>query len=112
VRRIWLLVLVFFLPLQMTWAAVHGYSHDADMAAHSSSVAAEFLAQADPEPHADVAGHGCCSVSHSCHGSPSLVAIALFALAAPSRCVLNPNTRAFKARELVSRHERPQWLPA
>lgn len=116
-RRVWLLVLALLLPLQMTWAAVHGYAHDADASAH---VHAEVQAKVDaatdldlaPDQQADAKGHGCCDMAHSCHGTATMVPTPVLQLTIASRSPLNSSPRALMPQELVTRHERPQWAAA
>jgi hypothetical protein len=116
-RRVWILLLALMLPLQMTWAAAHGYAHDADVAAH---VRAETQMKVDTSASSDAAaeqqseakGHGCCDMAHTCHGSATLVPTLALQVGAGGRSPLSPSDGAFMLQMLVPRHERPQWVPA
>ena len=115
-RRAWLLFLVLVLPLQMTWAAVHGYADGADAVGHASMqvhAQAGVAADADLEAgqQAQPSGDGCCDVAQSCHGSPMLPTRA-FILVTESGVLLNPSGHPLLPQVLARRHERPQWAPA
>jgi hypothetical protein len=115
-RRVWLLLLALMLPLQAAWAVTHGYAHDASAGAHERIAAPASDDAAEPGSaaihKADAKGHGCCDMAHSCHGSPSIVSALPLQIEADSRKFLIPSSQAPVRREMVSRHERPQWLPA
>lgn len=112
-RRVWLLLLALVLPLQAAWASAHGYAHDA-AASHAAVAvtAAEAGTDSGADLHAGGKNHGCCDISHSCHGSPSLVPSRTPQAEAGAGSLLNPSSRALTPRILVSRLERPQWPAA
>lgn len=121
-KRFWLLLLAFVLPLQMSWAAVHfcdtGMPHAA--AASGSAGATQDHAQQAAEPvdaeaakAAQVPADACCSASHGCHVLHSLVAPH-----EPSTGVVMPAAGLFghdehpAASGFPTRLERPQWSAA
>lgn len=116
-RRVWILLLALMLPLQMTWAAAHGYAHDADVAAHVRvesrlKVDAAVSADAAEDHQTEASGHGCCDMAHTCHGSATLMPTLALQVGAGARAPLRPTDGAFTLQTLVTRHERPQWVPA
>lgn len=130
--RFFMVFLALVLPLQLGWAAAHGYVHDAMPhheavamvdAAHADDVAvtvavaaagSHALETSDAPRHggAPTADHGCCNASHSCHGTPLLLPCIQSGVRTDNAASLVPATQAFAAREPFSRHERPQWAPA
>lgn len=116
-RRVWILLLVMMLPLQMAWAAAHGYAHDADTAAHvrvESQIKVDAAASADVtvDQQSEANGHGCCDMAHSCHGSATLMPTSVIQLGTQARSLLNASDGAFTLQMLVTRHDRPNWVPA
>lgn len=116
-RRVWILLLALMLPLQMTWAAAHGYAHDADVAAHvrvESQLNVDGVASSDAasDHQSEAMDHGCCDMAHTCHGSATLVPTLALHVGAGGRSPLTPSDGAFMLQMLVTRHERPQWVPA
>jgi hypothetical protein len=116
-RRVWILLLVLMLPLQMTWAAAHGYAHDADVAAHvrvESQIKAEVTASSEAavDQQVEAKGHGCCDMAHTCHGSATMVPTFALQLHTDARNLLSPSDEACTLQMLFTRHERPQWVPA
>lgn len=116
-RRVWILLLVMMLPLQMAWAAAHGYAHDADVAAHArveSQIKVDVAASADAtvDQQSESNGHGCCDMAHSCHGSATLMPTSVIQLGTQARSLLNASDGAFMLQTLVTRHDRPNWVPA
>jgi hypothetical protein len=116
-RRVWILLLALMLPLQMTWAAAHGYAHDADVAAHvrvesQLKLATAASSDAAADHQAEAKGHGCCDMAHTCHGSATLMPTLALQFDAGPRAPLSPADGAFMLQMLVTRHERPQWVPA
>jgi poly(3-hydroxybutyrate) depolymerase len=116
-RRVWILLLVMMLPLQTAWAAVHGYAHDADVAAHArveSQMKVDVAGAADTvvDHQTEADGHGCCDMAHSCHGSATLMPTLVIQLGAEARSLLNASDGAFTLQMLVTRHDRPNWVPA
>ena len=116
-RRVWILLLALMLPLQMTWAASHGYAHDADIAAHvrvESQIKVDVASNAEAavDHQSEANGHGCCDMAHTCHGSATMMPTFPMQVGTGARSLLSPSDGAFMPRKLVTRHERPQWAPA
>jgi hypothetical protein len=116
-RRVWILLLVLMLPLQMAWAAAHGYAHDADVAAHvrvESQIKADVAASSEAavDQQSEAKGHGCCDMAHTCHGSATMMPTFAIHVDTDSRGLLSPSDGACLLQMLVTRHERPQWVPA
>lgn len=117
-RRVWILLLVLMLPLQMAWAAAHGYAHDADATAHvrvESQVKADTASaslDAAGEHQSDAKGHGCCDMAHTCHGSATMMPTLGMQLETATRSPLNASEKAFLLQMLVTRLDRPNWVPA
>jgi hypothetical protein len=114
-RRLWILLLALMLPLQMTWAAAHGYAHDAGAAGHAAlQIKAEAAVSSDAAAdHQSEAGeHSCCDMAHSCHGSATLMPTFAIQVGSDARNLLSASNGAFMLQMLASRHERPQWAPA
>jgi hypothetical protein len=115
VRRFWLFLFAFLLALQSGWAASHGYAHDVASWDHSAA-AHEVAPPADQGEHDNgkraAADHGCCGASHSCHGSPALMAHADLGVVNPGASSLPATVPSLKPPAPSGRHERPQWLPA
>jgi hypothetical protein len=116
-KRFWLLLLAFVLPLQMSWAAVH-FCDDTPVAAAASAVeghahqAGEHHAQ--PEQGAKTAAaDACCIAAHGCHGLHSLMAQEAPVSKAVSTSGVQPSCDAILLSGLFdSRVERPQWSAA
>ena len=117
-RRVWILLLVLMLPLQMAWAAAHGYAHDADATSHvrvESQIKADAVSEASGtavEHQSETKGHGCCDMAHTCHGSATMVPTAATQLDTDARNLLNASDGVFMLQMLVARHDRPNWVPA
>jgi hypothetical protein len=117
-RRVWILLLALMLPLQMAWAAAHGYAHDADVAAHAhveSQVKGDLASAAADnavEHEWEAKGHGCCDMAHTCHGSATMVPTSVVQLGTDARSRLNAREGVFMFQILATRHDRPNWGPA
>ena len=109
-RRFWLLLLAFVMPLQMSWAAVH--------LCDETPVSASAYAHAAEEPQTEskakaVAADACCVGAHGCHGLHSL-------MSQSDQCGVFPasagafleSDHMMAARNFSVRHERPQWTAA
>lgn len=123
-RRFWLVLLAFVLPLQMSWAAVHF----CDESAHAISVdqaeqvVLDFGQQADEtgkikggsDPaKPDALADACCSAAHGCHGLHSIIGPADGIPLSPQPAhILAASSPALVERDALSRIERPQWLAA
>lgn len=113
--RVFLIFMALVLPLQLGWAAAHGYAHDSQVHEHSSATTVSILeSNTDESVTASVAvtETGCCGASHSCHGSPLLVSERESNSPVAAVRSWTASVQAFKARDNASRHERPQWAPA
>lgn len=117
-RRLWLLLLAFVLPLQMSWAAVH-LCDDTRPLAHAVQ-AVEFgddhADQADSSSSGAQAEHSadaCCGSAHGCHGLHHLMGQASCDFAAPAvKQLLALSGASPPLSELLTRVERPKWLAA
>ncbi|MGA0572775.1 hypothetical protein ACO2Q9_18825 [Variovorax sp. VNK109] len=125
-KRCLLLLLVFVLPLQLSWAAIH-YCEDDDGVGLLNVASAQF----DDHRHAPVpeAGSGstasvsfdvqtgnadpCCAAAHACHGLHHLIANSPSDLAAPaSERVRWLSSADPRPDSRTARLERPKWLAA
>lgn len=119
-RRFCLLLLMFVLPLQMSWAAVHYCDDERLLSAtvvaamtsghdHDGDVAEQKAADQESGKIADA----CCEAAHGCHGLHHMVGHAGSGFAAgPSRQVPTQAGAAPPPIELSTRVERPQWSAA
>ena len=117
-KRFWLLLLAFVLPLQMSWAAVHFC--DADIA-HSAGTTAPVApedsgrqaAKAAEGQVAEALADACCGASHGCHGLHNLMAPVETATGvAPSGTSISSAEVPLATSAFHTRHERPQWFAA
>lgn len=119
-KRFWLLLLAFVLPLQMTWAAMHLCGGSST---HSTSEVAQFaadqhsslssLADEGPDPIEISNLADSCGAGHGCHGLHT----AMLHPAADLPIVLSASFLSsidsqLALRQFVQRHERPQWFAA
>lgn len=118
-RRFWLLLLVFVMPLQMSWAAVHFCGGEtAVLAAAAASKAGNELSHSHDETTkqgqgAEALADACCGASHGCHGLHNLMTHAAPSLPAmPHESLLISLDERHAQRQFADRHERPQWLAA
>lgn len=120
-RRFWLLLLVFVLPLQMSWAATHFCDDDfvpvaaafadAEQGAHQYAKAYEAGEKSDGQKSDQLTD--CCSAAHGCHGLHHLMAQAEASLPSAGSAAIvvlrdTPSTCGYVA----TRVERPKWLAA
>jgi hypothetical protein len=110
--RLWLLLLAFVLPLQMSWAAVH-FCNDA-AAAVTVSESLQDHNHAASGGQDDSAGQvDCCAAAHGCHGLHNLMATEQAQLSVPTLSNIVPITDdESRQRQFAARHERPQWSAA
>jgi len=119
--RFWLLVLMFIVPVQMSWAAVHFCSDEASGAGRIAATLVSSVNEHQHEHEHAVTGsrsepesqHDCCGVHHGCHGLHNLMSMEQAGLTfarAPS--VLVALDEAPFERQFAYRHERPQWSVA
>jgi hypothetical protein len=116
VKRVWLLLLVWVLSVQTSWAAVH-FCDEAARASHTpaSHQHADLFPQTDEHGGTGDAGlpDACCSVAHAYHGLQSLISQDATELALLPASTLRIEARQPVARDrFAERHERPQWPPA
>lgn len=113
-KRFWLLLLLFVMPLQTSWAAVHFC--DDDLAA--ATVIAEPSGSHDhaaPGKQTNPQGgqalvDACCGAAHGCHGLHNLMAQAPYrVLAAANPGFAVSTDHRLIQRQFADRHERPQW---
>lgn len=117
-RSFWLLLLVFVLPLQMSWAAAH-FCDDERLVAHAVAAAeiGEHVHQAtldkQSDANAEKIADACCGAAHGCHGLHHLMAPAEASQPSPSSAqAVAPRDVPSKCSVLASRVERPKWLAA
>jgi hypothetical protein len=118
-RRFWLVLLAFVLPLQMTWAAMHlcdGQAfHDSVQSVQSAAERQEVSAQDEAATSLKSAEElaDSCASGHGCHGLHN-VAFApspdLLELTGPTALVAYEQRLA--QHPVPHRHERPQWSAA
>ncbi len=119
-RRFWLLLLVFVLPLQMSWAAVHSCD---DERLVTANVAAALLSshdhdtdsvkQASDDQKSEKIADSCCGAAHGCHGLHHLMGQANAEFAPRAAGLMPaPSGAAPPLSEARSRIERPNWLAA
>ena len=117
-KKFWLLLLAFVLPLQMSWAAVHFC--DADIS-HTAGATTPVPAGQSTRPAAKAAegqivealADACCGASHGCHGLHNLMAPHETATGVVSAGANLASADAPCATSVFStRHERPQWSAA
>ena len=118
-RRFWLLLLAFVMPLQMSWAAVHFCDDDkAPVAIVAATTDVDQLSHGHDQQESQsqaggVLADGCCTAAHGCHGLHNLMtqaAPSLFAI--PSSSHLAALDQRLAQRQFADRHERPQWSAA
>ena len=127
-KKFWLLLLAFVLPLQMSWAAVHFCDDDLSgggarvvaavaegqhgCAAPHGTATHEVAEQSDGQK-AQPSSDACCSAAHGCHGLHSLMSErdATIALSATAERLADFKLRLVKPN-FVTRLERPQWSAA
>lgn len=118
-RRFWLLLLVFVLPLQMSWAATHFCDDErlvaqtvaqAELEAHVHQTAVDEQSEAQVEKITDA----CCGFSHSCHSLHHLMAQPSLYQASPGSKAVVATARdtPSKCGYVATRVERPKWLAA
>lgn len=106
-RRLVLLLLMFVLPLQTSWGAVH-FCDDDSRVSHAIEAAAEPGDTDDPH-----AADPCCAAAHGCHSLHHLMDHAATALAAVDRGqVLAAAGASPPLGEIRTRIERPNWSAA
>jgi hypothetical protein len=115
VKRFWLLLLAFVMPLQMSWAAIH-FCDDAAALVHAGSsheASAASPVQSDAGDAGDVLGDACCTAAHGCHGLHSLIGQEAPEFFLPAFTSTPADFQQPVARSpFAERHERPQWLAA
>jgi len=116
VKRVCLLLLIWVLSLQTSWAATH-FCDEAARAGHTPVSHQHTELFPSQDEHAAEAGgtldDACCSVAHAYHGLQAFVpqdlpVFALLALPAARAEAALPAAR----ERLSERHERPQWPAA
>jgi hypothetical protein len=120
-KRFWLLLLAFVLPLQMSWAATHFCDDEmthiaaamsgAEKGVHKHAEVKESGKKSDSKQSEKLAD--CCGASHGCHGLHHLMAhpegfVPSIGQAEVAATRDGPSTCGF----LASRVERPKWLAA
>ena len=113
-KRFWLFLLVFVLPLQMSWAAAHYCDESAGLAHATKHETAATVLQDQHEPAAgELLADGCCVAAHGFHGfhaalaqEPSALQILTLASTPQAAPLRVARTR------FAERHERPQWPAA
>lgn len=117
-RRFWLFLLVFVLPLQMSWAATH--LCDDERLGAQPVVAAELgnhlhgaTAAEQSDPPGGKIADACCGAAHACHGLHHLVGQAEPKFAAGSSTEIPvASAAAPPSADPISRVERPKWSAA
>jgi hypothetical protein len=117
VKKFWLLLLAFVLPLQMSWANVHVCDESSPAIAASQVIEANEhhsdVGNAAERVDANAVADSCCCASHSCHGLQSLMAAGqALGLRAEAAGTVADFTAALSGQRLGNRIERPQWLAA
>ena len=116
-HRFWLLLLLFVLPVQMSWAAIHHCDDTASEVAVVLAAAAEAtgdsaVAPSDEAVAADASAKNAPS-AHPCHGLHEIMGHATQSVVeAAKEMVLAGSQPIFRPSALASRHERPQWAAA
>lgn len=119
VRKFWLSLLLFVLPLQMSWAATHiclepikpahGVTAAQVAEAHEAAASAEQDRNDAGKSTADV----CCVAAHGCHGLHSMMgadaAVPQFLKQSQHAATPPPALCGFDA---IARIDRPQWSAA
>lgn len=117
-RRVWLLLLVFVLPLQMSWAATHFCDDErsgaqAVVGAELGDHLHEATAAEQSDPQAGKIADTCCGAAHACHGLHHLVGQAEPEFVAGSSSEIPVASGAAPpSAEPISRVERPKWSAA
>jgi len=120
-RRFWLLLLVFVLPLQMSWAATHFCDDDfvlvaaafadAERGAYDHAQASEAGKNSAAEKSDHLAD--CCGAAHGCHGLHHLMGQAeAFVPSAGSAAMIVLHDTPSKCGYVATRVERPKWPAA
>lgn len=117
-KRFWLLLLAFVLPLQMSWAAVHFC--EADQAHAAGTTAAVVPEDSERQAVKSVEGQvvealadACCGASHGCHGLHNLMApVETATCLAPGSAGISSAEVPLATSAFHTRHERPQWSAA
>lgn len=122
-RRFWLALLMFVLPLQMSWAAVH-FCDGASLArmsveevgvmpGHDHGNETSQVAEDQKSATSDKSADACCGAAHGCHGLHHLMGSADAALVPVVASQLPVQSGAAPpAGALLSRVERPKWPAA
>lgn len=119
-RRFWLLLLVFVLPLQMSWAAVHYCNDELLLSTTVEAVMTsghdhdgQSVKQKAEDQKSEKIADACCGAAHGCHGLHHLMPHTEASLPSASRTgVTAARDGPFPCGFLATRVERPKWLAA
>ena len=117
VKRLFLILLVMLLPIQMSWAAVHVCDDGAGAASYVQALQPPahehaFDAASVPDDKTHLADT-CCVTGHGCHGLHSLmVGKSSQGCLADRAHAMNGQDSQLTDGALSARHERPKWPAA